>query len=264
MTKQPFRNAMLEDLRDGKPCLGLGLHHLRTNTAALIARAMDHNWLFIDGEHGSFGQDDLAQLSLSALMTGVTPLVRVHGGALDSGVRALDNGAQGIVIPHVSSAEQARRIVDALRYPPLGKRSWGGPPVLFGYQAGPMGEAQIVSNGATICMCMIESQAGLDAADEIAAVEGVDALMLGASDLSVDLGTPGQIGHEKIAAAVDRVVAACRAAGKFPGIGLVQDTAIAADYLARGMTFIIAGTDHSYLMSAAAARSGALRASFKA
>ncbi|RIX99719.1 aldolase [Aureimonas flava] len=250
---------MLKDMREGRLSLGLGLHHLRTAAAPLLARATDHDWLFIDAEHGAFGQDDLAQMCLASLMTGVTPVVRVCRTALDQGVRALDNGAQGIVIPHVDTLADARLVAETFRYPPVGHRSWGGPPALFGYQAGPLGEAQRAANREILVVCMIESEAGVAAAGEIAAVGGVDALMVGTSDLSTEMGIPGQIGHQRVRDAVATVAEACERAGKIMGVGVVPDHDLAAEYIARGARFIVAGTDHSYLASAATARAALLR-----
>jgi 2-keto-3-deoxy-L-rhamnonate aldolase RhmA len=114
-------NATMKKLRAGGIALGFGVHHLRTAAAGMIAAAAGHDWLFIDMEHGAFSQDDVAQICIAALPTGVTPIVRICAGALDEGTRALDNGAAGVIVPHVDTIDQARRIAAAFRYPPLGR-----------------------------------------------------------------------------------------------------------------------------------------------
>ena len=86
--------------------------------APAIAAATGHDWLFLDNEHGAFSVSEIAQLCIASLPTGVTPLVRVCANAIDEATRALDNGALGIVMPHVDTAEEARRIAEAFRYPP--------------------------------------------------------------------------------------------------------------------------------------------------
>ena len=115
-------------LKNNELALGFGVHHLRTSATAMLAAAADHDWLFIDMEHGAHSVHEAAQLCIAALPTGVTPIVRICAGALDEGTRALDNGALGVIVPHVDTAERAQEIARAFRYPPLGTRSWGGPP----------------------------------------------------------------------------------------------------------------------------------------
>src|SRR6266436_3946912 len=135
-------NATIRKLRAGGLALGFGVHHLRTAAAGMLAAAAGHDWLFIDMEHGAFSQNDVAQICIAALPTGVTPIVRICAGALDEGTRCLDNGALGVIVPHVDTAERAKEIARAFRYPPLGTRSWGGPPAPYGFRAPGNAEAQ--------------------------------------------------------------------------------------------------------------------------
>ena len=123
-------NTALRRLRAGQMSIGFGVNQLRSVAAPMLAKAAGYDWLFIDMEHGAFSVHEATQLCFAALPTGITPIVRVCTGALDEGTRALDNGALGIVVPHVDTAKQARRIAEAFRYPPDGHRSWGGPPQL--------------------------------------------------------------------------------------------------------------------------------------
>jgi 2-keto-3-deoxy-L-rhamnonate aldolase RhmA len=120
-------------LKNNELALGFGVHHLRTGATAMLAAAADHDWLFIDMEHGAHSVHEATQLCIAALPTGVTPIVRICAGALDEGTRALDNGALGVIVPHVDTAERAKEIARAFRYPPLGTRSWGGPPAPYGF-----------------------------------------------------------------------------------------------------------------------------------
>src|SRR3954452_9709054 len=127
-------------LKNNELALGFGVHHLRSSATAMLAAATDHDWLFIDMEHGADSVHEAAQRCIAALPTGVTPIVRICAVAHDEGTRALDNGAAGVIVPHVDTVDQARRIAAAFRYPPLGLRSWGGPSALFGYK--PPGAAE--------------------------------------------------------------------------------------------------------------------------
>ena len=130
-----FENKTKLKLQNNELALGFGVHHLRTSATGMIAAAADHDWLFIDMEHGAISPHDATQICIAALPTGVTPIVRICAGALDEGTRALDNGALGVIVPHVDTVEHAKQIAQAFRYPPLGHRSWGGPPAVFGFRA---------------------------------------------------------------------------------------------------------------------------------
>src|SRR5712691_3601066 len=119
-------NHALRQLRAGKLAVGLGLHQARTVGIAQVAKTAGFDWLFIDCEHSSMELDTAAQISAASLAVGVTPVVRVAGLEHWHASRLLDNGAQGIVFPHVDTKEQAVLAANACRYPPVGKRSMGG------------------------------------------------------------------------------------------------------------------------------------------
>ena len=242
-------------MADGDVALGFGVHHLRSSAAPSLAAASGHHWLFIDNEHGSFSVHEVAELCIASLPTGVTPIVRACANAIDEATRALDNGALGIVMPHVDTAKEARRIAEAFHYPPRGTRSWGGPPAVYGYQPPPMAEAQKAINDEILTVVMIESPEAVKNAGDIAAVDGVDVLLIGTSDLSSELGVAGQMGHPKIISAYETVAAACRKHGKVLGMGGVYDEENAARYVGMGARFVLTGSDHSYVLMGANTRS---------
>jgi len=253
-------NATLNRLRENKLALGYGVHHLRTAAVPMLAKASGYDWLFIDTEHGAFSVQEATQLCLAALPLGVTPVVRVCADALDEGTRALDNGAQGIVVPHVDTEAQARRIAAAFRFPPDGHRSWGGPPFAYGLRAPATDVAQAEINREVLVVAMIETAEAVANADKIAAVAGIDALLIGTSDLSSDMGIAGQIGHARVQAAYRTVLEACRRHGKVLGMGGVYDETFARTYVQLGARLVLGGNDHQFLLSAATARAGLIRA----
>src|SRR6202012_1467871 len=102
------------------------------------------------------------------------------------------------VIPHVDTPAQAKHIGDAFHYPPLGHRSWGGPPAIYGYDAPSTAEAQESITSEVLTIVMVESAESIRNVDSIAAVEGIDVLFIGTSDLTADLGISGQLGHPKV------------------------------------------------------------------
>ena len=248
-------NTTRQRLKSGRLALGFGVHHLRTAAVPILAGATGHDWIFIDTEHGAFSMQETTQLCIAALPTGVTPIVRVCAGALDEATRALDNGALGVVVPHVDTAADARRIADALHYPPMGSRSWGGPPAVYGYQPPATAEAQVAINAEILTVVMLESPDAVSNADAIAAVAGVDVLFIGTSDLTAALGISGQMGHPKVIEAYQAVGEACRRHDKMLGMGGVYDEENASRYVAMGARFVLTGSDHSYIVSGAAQRS---------
>jgi 2-keto-3-deoxy-L-rhamnonate aldolase RhmA len=254
-----YPNATLRLLRDNKLALGYGVHHLRTAAVPMLARASGYDWLFIDTEHGAFSVQEATQLCLAALPLGVTPIVRVCADALDEGTRALDNGAQGIVVPHVDTPAQAKRVAEAFRFPPDGHRSWGGPPYLYGLRAPATDTAQKEINREVLIVAMIETVEAVGHVDAIAGTAGIDALLIGTSDLTADMGISGQIGHARVQEAYRKVADACTRHGKALGMGGVYDDTWARAYMALGARLVLGGNDHQFLLSAATTRAGFLR-----
>ncbi len=253
------RNEAKRKMRDGGMALGFQVYHLRSIATPLLAAASGHEFLFIDMEHGAFSVQEATQICIAALPTGIAPLVRVCTGALDEGTRLLDNGAMGIVVPHVDTAAQAKQIADAFHYPPMGTRSWGGPPALYGYQVSDVALAQREINDEILTTVMIESPEAVRNAREIAAVPGIDVLLFGSFDLTTKLGIPGQMGHQKLIDAYQTVGDACREHGKILGMGGINDNADAARYVGMGCRFVLTGSDHSYVIDGAAAKAKFMR-----
>ncbi|MBT4488986.1 MAG: aldolase, partial [Rhodospirillaceae bacterium] len=173
--------------------------------------------------------------------------------------RPLDAGAQGIVVPHVNSAEEARRVADQCRYPPIGHRSMAGGAAILEYDNLPMAEAAQVINDNILVVVMLESPEAVANADEIAAVEGVDVLLIGTNDLCAEMGIAGQYDHDDVVTAYDATIAACRNNGKHAGMGGIYD-ALAEKYIRMGVRMVLGGSDLSYMMTAAKQRAAALQA----
>ncbi len=254
------QNTTKRKLAEGHLVLGFLVHHLRTVAVPLLAAASDHDFLFIDTEHGAFSVQEATQLCLAALPTGITPLVRVCAGALDEATRLLDNGALGIVVPHVDTAKRARQIAASFHYPPAGTRSWGGPPPAYLYQPpADVAEAQGAINAEILTVVMIETAEAVANAADIAAVEGIDVLLIGSFDLTTDLGVAGQMDHPELVAAYETVARACRKHGKVLGMGGINGREDSARYIGMGARFVTNASDHAYVLEGAKARTGFLR-----
>ena len=259
MTETVVRNPVRERLAAGGLALGIGVRAVRGPEMAAMMKTAGFDWLFIDLEHGQMSIDQACQMSVAALGAGIAPIVRVPLGEYTMATRLLDGGALGIVVPHVDTADEARVIADKLRYPPQGHRSIQSGLAQLGFNVPPYAEAMAALNAATFVVAMLETPTAVANAEAMAAVPGIDCLLVGCGDLSIELGIPGQGDHPKIAAAIDATVAACRKHGKVPGLGGVYVDAVQKRYVDAGMRMILAGGDLSLLMGAARAKAQILR-----
>lgn len=203
------------------------------------------DWLLMDLEHGASGDTELLAMLLACKGTAATPLVRVEQGTRLRIGRALDLGAAGIMVPQVNTVADARDIVSWLRYPPAGRRGVA----LFtrGADYGSGGHAGVdARNEEVVGILQVESAAAVDAADEIAALDGVDVLFVGPTDLSHQLGIRGQIDHPDFQRAIERVAEAARRHGKAAGV-LLWKPDDATRYAELGFTFFSISGDGQLL-----------------
>lgn len=252
-------NPTQQVLASGDVSVGIGVRGVRGIEIARAMKTAGYDFLFIDLEHGATSVETASAISIAALDAGITPIVRVPHMDLKLATRCLDGGALGIVVPHVDTPEEARAVVEALRFAPLGRRSIGGGYPQFGFAAVPALEAVTALNAATLVIVMIETPTAVANAAAIAAVPGIDGLLMGTNDLCLELGIPGQIDHPKVVEAIDTIVAACRAHGKWPALGGVYTRELLQPYLARGMRIVLAGNDLALLMAAATSQAAFVR-----
>jgi 4-hydroxy-2-oxoheptanedioate aldolase len=205
------------------------------------------DWVLIDHEHGPGGEDTMLHQLQAVGCTPAVPIVRIAANEMPRFKRALDMGAQGIMAPYISTAAEARAAVAAMRYPPLGQRG-----VAKVHRAAGFGtdfeEYYRHAHEWLVTVAQIENAEGVNAADEIAAVDGVDVLFVGPTDLSYNLGIPDQFDHARYIEAQQRVVAAAKAHGKAAGI-LVQTAALVTKSRELGFTFVALGSDGSSVRS---------------
>ena len=255
-----IRNVLKEKLEAGELALGVGLRGARTVEIARAMKTAGFDWLFIDMEHNTMSLDDACNISVAAQAEGIAPIVRVPGTEHHHATRALDGGAQGIVVPHVDDVETAKRMVSNVRYPPVGHRSLYGALPQAGFTAHPPAELMPALDAATFLVLMIESPEGVANADAIAALPGVDALLIGTSDLTAEMGIPGQVEHPDVVAAYETVIAACARHGKHPGMGGVYAPEIMKRYVDMGMRLLLTGSEFTFMMAGARAQAQAVRA----
>lgn len=254
-----YTNTTKQQLEAGEVVIGLGVQQVANINIAALAKRSGFDFLFIDMEHGPLDISSVANIASAALPQGIAGLVRVPGKLSPLISRLLDSGAQGVIVPHVDTAEEAALVVKACKYAPVGLRSFLGTQPHFSYANVPVAETMQRANEQILVTVMLESPLAIANADAIAAVPGIDVLMIGSNDLSMELGIAGQVGHADVVAAYRAVIAACEKHGKFPGMGGVPDAALTRRYIDMGMRFILGANDTDLLIAGGLQRLAALR-----
>lgn len=199
---------------EGKTAFGVWVAYAGTAGAETMAM-MGPDYVGVDCQHGLLVLGDMRDILMALRGIDTTPIVRVPANDAAWIGKALDAGAEGIIVPLVNSGEEAERAVAACRFPPEGSRSFG---LARGYQS--LGRDPIDINRKVLCFPMIETQQGLDAAGQISSTPGVTGVYVGPSDLAISLGVDpaGRAGSPEHAGAVEHIRAACEEAGIIPAI----------------------------------------------
>jgi 2-dehydro-3-deoxyglucarate aldolase/4-hydroxy-2-oxoheptanedioate aldolase len=248
----PLRRRVLE----GDVLFGTFLNLGSPQSAEICAQA-GLDWVLVDLEHGAATEADLLPHLWAVKGTGASALVRVEQGTRLRIGRALDLGADGVMVPQVRSAQEAAEIGSWLRFPPAGRR--GVALSTRGLGLGRYGHDHVAARNEEILgIVQVESGAAVEATNEIAAVDGVDVLFVGPTDLSHALGIPGRLDDPAYLAAVDRVADAARGHGKAAGV-LVWKAEDVVGYLDRGYTFFSLSGDGQWLRTALSAALGTAR-----
>ena len=257
-------NPVRTKMRSGQAAFGLSVRLARSPDIARVAKATGHDFLFIDVQHSIFNLESIAAIAQTALAIDVSPLVRVRSVEDPDVPLLLDNGVAGIVFPDVNNAAEARRAVDRCRFPPIGRRSVSGGYPQFDYRAVPVTRATASLDAATLVVCMVETAEGLNNLEEICAVPGVDVVHIGANDLLVSLGKPGQFDDPIVVEAMDRAIAATAKNNGFAGCGGNRDVARQAASVKRGVRFLTTQSDIGFLAAAANQWTSGLRKAIEA
>jgi len=248
-------NTVKDKLAGGGVALGSMVFEFFTPGIARICANAGAEFVMYCMEHTGAGFETLKPQFALCRALGVVPLVRVPATEYHFVARALDVGALGVMVPLVDTREQAERIVSFTRYPPQGRRG-----AAFGfahddYQGGAredeIREKMRAIHERTLVICMIETRAGLENVEAIAAVDGVDVIWLGHFDLTNFLGIPGQFSHPQYRDAVQRIVAAARKHGKAAGY-MAASPELGREYLGHGFRMLATGTDQGLLQTATA------------
>ena len=239
----------------GDTLLGAFLSLASAPAAELVGRA-GLDWAIVDLEHGAGTESELPAALYALGTTGTAALVRPPSAERLRIGRALDLGAEGLMIPRLETADEVREAVRSLRFPPAGVR--GVALLTRGAGLGEVSHGDVAAlNEPILGIFQVESPVAVENAAEIAAIDGVDVLFVGPADLSHSMGIPGRFDDPAYRDALQAVVAACRAAGKSPGI-LLRSASDLGEYVRRGFRFVGLGSDAGWV--ADGARAAALAA----
>ena len=216
------------------------------------------DFVVFDMEHSAFGYETIKQALRYAEAAQLPAIVRTPSREYDHIARACDSGAEGIMLPMVGNTAEARFILDCIKYYPQGKRGVALGVAHDNYRAGPTAEKLLAANKRTTVFMQIETAEGVENADAMAALDGVDCLWIGHFDLSCSLGIPGEFSHPRFVEAVKAVTKATRKHGKSLG-RLVPDVATGLALYAAGFDFISYAGDVWVYQAAVAAGIAGLR-----
>ena len=242
------QNTFRDALKAGQPQIGCWVGFASPDVAEALA-GCGFDWLLIDGEHAPNSIPTmLAQIQAIQRESSSEVVVRVPIGETWLIKQVLDLGAQTVLVPMVETAEQARELVRAVRYPPNGVRGVGAA-LARASAFNRIGDYLQTADREVCLLVQVENRAGLEALDAIASVDGVDGVFVGPADLAADMGFLGRPGAPEVQAAVEDALRRIQSHGKAAGI-LTSDQTLARRYLEIGATFVAVGSDVGLLVGA--------------
>ena len=248
-------NSFKRALRAGKPQIGLWSSLSSNYTVEVIAGA-GFDWILLDSEHSPADIENLLTQLQAAAPYPTHPVVRIPWNDMVTVKRVLDIGAQSLLVPYVSTANEAKAAVSFTRYPPSGVRGVAG--TTRATRFGRVAEYARRAHEEICLLVQVETQQALDNVEAICAIEGVDGVFIGPADLHASLGHPGEIANAKVKPLIDDAIRRIRKCGKAPGI-LTPNEADARHWLECGALFVAVGADVGILARGAEA----LAAKFK-
>lgn len=243
-------NRVKAKLAAGNLCVGTMLVEIRQPGIMTVLANAGFDFVLVDNEHGPFPVDAIAELCRAARSEGVTPIVRIPELTYAHVSQLLDGGAQGIMLPRVTSRAQVEECVRYMKYPPEGRR---GAVLARGHTAfkvGPLVETLAAMNRETMLVVQIETKEAVEGLDDLLSVPGVDAALVGPTDLSLALGVGGEMDHPTLVSAIEETMAACALNGVIPAIH-TNDTAMSTAWARRGMQLVSIHSEIGLLTAAA-------------
>lgn len=235
-------NPVKQKLKSQQTVLGTMMFEFNTTGIPRIAAAAGAEFAVYDMEHTGWSIETIRMMIACTPKPALVPIVRIPACDYHFVARVLDMGAMGIMVPMVESVEQAQQLVSAAKYPPHGRRGAAFSIAHDDYRSEPIPAVMASSDSEGLLIAQIETARGLEQVEQIAAVPGIDVLWVGLFDLTSSLGIPGQLQHPDTLAAIERVLAACRAHDKVPAV-LVNSIPEGLAQCAAGFRMVAYGGD---------------------
>lgn len=243
-------NRLRQRLAAGKTVIGTMLVEIRQPGIMTLLANAGFDFVLIDNEHGSFNVETIADLSRAARDLGVTPVVRIPELTYAHVAQSLDGGAQAIMLPRVTAREQVEECVRYMKYPPAGRRGAVLGRGHSAFRVGPLADTLAGMNRETFLVIQIETAEAVERLDDLLTVPGLDAALIGPTDLSLALGVPGRMDDPKLVGAIERTMAACVVHGVIPAIH-TNDLAMTTSWARRGMRMVSINSEVGHLVAAA-------------
>lgn len=211
------KNPMKDKLRAGQPVFGVSVMIPSPQIVEMVAAA-GFDWVLLDCEHGTLTLESVELMAMAAEASGITAIARPMSRSAEHILQVLDRGVMGVQVPHVNTAQDAREVIAAVKYHPLGKRSLAAGTRAAQYDAhGTLADYVKAANDATLIAVQLEDREAIENIDELLAVESIDVFFIGPSDLSQSMGHPGNPKAPAVAQAIDSSFRKMVAAGRTPG-----------------------------------------------
>jgi 4-hydroxy-2-oxoheptanedioate aldolase len=254
----PWANPVTRALRAGKVCIGACSISFPCPAVAQISGQAGFNFYYFDMEHSHLPIEEVAPICSAAKLTGITPIAGTSGIADFLISRPLDNGAMGVIVPHVSTRAETELIVNACRYAPIGTRGLINFGHLSNFENADNAAWVEAMNREVLVAVKVESARGIENIEEIAATSGLDAILIGTGDLSATYGIPGQTNHPTVRQAIERTLTACER-HHVAGGPHVSSAEAAHEWANRGARFMSLSFDGAMLLDASRAAANAAR-----
>ncbi len=252
------KNRVKAALKAGKTVIGSEASRIRTGELAQIYQAAGFDFIFIDMEHTPFNMETVADMIRIARLVDIVPIVRVPNAEYHFLARTLDAGAQGIIVPRLTTPKEVEEVMSWVQYPPDGVRGVALSTSQTEYEAITAEDFIDWLRRETLVVIQIERREALDNLPDMVSVPGVDVAALGYMDLSVDLGIPGEIDHPKMRSSIEALIDACRKGGVSAGL-IAADIEVLSYWAGRGVRFLSYSTGAGMLLEAASAAVRRLR-----
>ena len=255
-------NRLKKTLKEGGTAIGTFVVEFRQTAVLQLLANAGMQFVTLDNEHGAFSMETIGEMCRAAVWLGITPLVRIPEISYPWIAQTMDVGAQGLMVPRITSAERVRQVVRWMRYPPQGERGNAMERGLTQFRSAGVAQTLLDIQRETFLIVQIETVQAVEQIDEILAVDGVDAALIGPNDLSIALGTPGQQDHPSVQEAIFKTIAACRAHQVIPAIHM-SNLELASFWAGQGMRLVSTGSDVAFLGRSAQAAVTTLRKAFE-